>query len=87
MRLECLNFIYSNIDPLLHEHFGLTGCSYHEDQFHDYVIGCLLSCEIKFTVSPDFEFSEIDPCEYLTKASPDYKNWAYAALNIVGPGP
>jgi hypothetical protein len=87
VRLECLNFIYSNIDPLLHEHFGLTACSYHEDEFHDYVMGCLLSCEIKFTVPPDFEFSEIDPCEYLTKASPDYKNWAYAALNIVGPGP
>jgi len=82
VQLECLNFIYSNIDPLLHEHFGLTACEYHEDEFSDYVIGCLVAHEIKFTVPADFEFSEIDPREYLAGASSAYKLWAYGALNI-----
>ena len=85
VQLECLNFIYSNIDPLLYEHFGLIACEYHEDEFHDYVMGCLLTHEIKFTVPTDFEFSEIDPRKSLNKASSSYKTWAYAALNIAEP--
>lgn len=85
VQLQCLNFIYSNIDPLLYEHFGLIACEYHEDEFHDYVMGCLLTHEIKFTVPTDFEFSEIDPRESLNNASSSYKTWAYAALNIAEP--
>lgn len=56
VQYDCLNFIYSNIDPLLQEHFGLVACEFHEDEFHDYVIGCLLAHQIKFTTPEEIFF-------------------------------
>lgn len=82
VKLDCLEFIYLNIDPLLSEHFGLEACRFHEDQFDDYVIGCLLSHQIKFTVPGDVMLTEIDPNEHLQRASIDYKKWASAALKL-----
>lgn len=82
VQFECLNFIYSNIDPMLNEHFGLVACEFHEDEFYDYVIGCLLSRQIIFTVPHDLTLNEIDPYEYLFDASDVYKKWAYEALNL-----
>jgi hypothetical protein len=82
VQYDCLQFIYSIIDPLLHEHFGIIACEFHEDEFHDYVIGCLLSHQIKFTVPKHIELTEIDPQECLRDASKDYRQWAYAALTL-----
>lgn len=82
VQYDCLQFIYSIIDPLLHKHFGIIACEFHEDEFHDYVIGCLLSHQIKFTVPKDIELTEIDPKECLRDASKGYRQWAYAALKI-----
>ncbi|MEM1237772.1 MAG: hypothetical protein AAGI10_12430 [Pseudomonadota bacterium] len=77
---ECLDFIYGNLDPLLDEHFGLCACEYHEDQFPDYVIGCLLAHEIRFSVPTDLQLSEISPSEYLDNCSKNYRNWVEAHL-------
>lgn len=84
-QFECLNFIYSNIDPLLNEHFGLAACQFHEDEFDDYVIGCLLSHQIMFTVPRDIVLSEIDPLTYLEGTSKRYWEWACAALRLKSP--
>ncbi|TNH37641.1 hypothetical protein [Paracoccus haeundaensis] len=85
VQFDCLNFIYSNIDPLLSKHFGIVACEFHEDEFNDYVIGCLLNKQIKFTVPRDVVLHEIDPHQYLQDSSKDYKSWAYAALNVEVP--
>lgn len=82
---ECLNFIYSNIDPLLNEHFGIAACQFHEDEFDDHVIGCLLSHQIKFTVPCGIVLSEIDPLTYLQGCSKPYREWACAALQLKSP--
>lgn len=82
VQYDCLQFIYSIIDPLLHEHFGIIACEFHEDEFDDHVIGCLLSHQIKFTAPKDFELTEIDPQECLRDASKGYRQWAYAALKL-----
>lgn len=85
IQLECLRFIYSNLDPMLRDHFGLTACQYHEDEFDDYVIGALLSHRIKFTAPSDVDLTEIDPHFYLQDASKDYKEWAYHTLGLKMP--
>lgn len=85
IQFDCLNFIYSNIDPLLHEHFGIVACKFHEDEFDDYVIGCLFSHQIKFTVPQEIALTEIDPFQYLQDCSQDYRTWAYAELKLEEP--
>ena len=85
IEFDCLNFIYSNIDPILNEHFGLFACQFHEDEFDDYVIGSLFSHQIKFTVPHDITLTEIDPYLYLKDASKTYKKWAYQALKLKPP--
>ncbi len=85
VQFECLNFIYSNLDPMLYNHFGLFACRFHEDEFDDYIIGCLLSHQIKFTVPDDLTLTEIDPHECLRDASRKYKLWAYEALKLKQP--
>lgn len=78
----CLNFIYSNIDPLLNKHFGIAACEFHEDEFDDYVIGCLFAHQIKFTVPENIVLTEINPHLYLQDCSHEYRTWAYAALKL-----
>lgn len=87
VQFECLNFIYSNVDPLLYEHFGLAACEFHEDEFPDHVVGCLLAHEIEFTVPSALELTEVNPHLYLTDASLSYKTWAYEALRLGPPKP
>ncbi|OLS51883.1 hypothetical protein BV392_07605 [Rhodovulum sulfidophilum] len=85
IQYACLNFIYSNIDPLLNSHFshfGIAACQFHEDEFDDYVIGCLFAHQIKFTAPRDIVLTEIDPHLYLQDCSQEYRTWAYAALKL-----
>lgn len=78
----CLEFSYLNIDPLLKENFDLIACEYHEDMFPDYVIECLLSHQIKFSVPSDLKLTEIEPDDCLANATKSYKEWAHGALKI-----
>lgn len=82
VQYACLDFIYSNIDPLLSKHFGIAACKFHEDEFDDYVIGCLLAHQIRFTVPRDTVLTEIDPNEYLKNCSPVYREWACTELQL-----
>ena len=85
VQYACLNFISSNIDPLLSKHFGIAACRFHEDQFDDDVIGCLLAHQIRFTVPTDITLTEIDPHEHLQGSSKDYRRWACTELKLDSP--
>lgn len=84
VREECLDFIYNNLDPLLRDHFGLCACEFHEDQFPDFVIGCLLAHEIRFSVPADLQLSEISRRKYLRECSNSYRMWAETHFDIMG---
>lgn len=70
-----LRFLYSNIDPLIHKHFGIYAIEYHED-FHvgyDYVVSCLIAHELTFSIPKRFRLTEIDLRECLAKTSTGYR--------------
>lgn len=82
VQYECLKFLYSNVDPLLRDHFGLAACQFHDDDFDDYVVGALLSYQIRFTIPEILDFTEIDPCLRLEEASGEYRQWAIEAMKL-----
>ena len=73
LRRIALEFLYKNIDPLIKKHFDLFAIEHHEDEFYDYVVRCLISHELMFSVPKDFSLSEIDLDEELNDCSPAYK--------------
>jgi hypothetical protein len=85
-RTLSLEFIYTIIDPLIAESFGLCAIEHHEDHSvsYDYVVAALLRREIRFTVPQDFDLSEISMDEELAGASLDYRNWVRQQMKEVG---
>lgn len=83
-----LEFIYTIIDPLIHSQFGLFAIEYHEDLSvsYDYVVGTLLSRQIRFSVPDDFAVTEIDLEDELDGASEIYKEWFRSELRRIGKG-
>ena len=81
-----LDFIYPILDPLITEAFGLFAIEYHEDESvgYDYVVGSLLSRELKFSFPSDFTITEISMLEKLEGASVKYKSWLRTQLKKVG---
>lgn len=81
-----LEFIYTIIDPLIAECFGLFAINYHEDPSvgYDYVVGALLRAEFRFSIPDDFNLTEIDASEELTDASPEYRDWFKTQLERIG---
>ncbi|MGY6629357.1 MAG: hypothetical protein ACXIVL_12645 [Oceanicaulis sp.] len=81
-----LEFIYTIIDPLIFDAFGLFAIEYHEDHVvgYDYIVGALLRSEIKFSIPHDFHIGEIDMREELFGASAKYTDWIRSELNKVG---
>jgi len=69
-----LEFLYKNIDPLIHRYFGLYAIEYHEDVSigYDYVVRCLVGRELFFSIPEDFEVPEINLEEALSKTSHEY---------------
>jgi len=74
-RRLALEFIYNNIDPLIHKHFGLCAIEYHEDMSvgYDYVVSCVIAHELFFSIPQDFCITEINLEEVLSKASAPYR--------------
>ena len=72
-----LGFLYTIIDPLIADAFGLCAIEFHEDHSisYDYVVSALLHSQLKFTVPDDFAITEISMSEGLKGASSAYKNW------------
>lgn len=83
-----LKFIYRIIDPLIAERFDLYAIEHHEDHSigYDYVVGCLMRHQLRFSVPKDFSVSEIDLVEELKGASEDYRSWFHSALVRIGKG-
>ncbi|MEP3893179.1 MAG: hypothetical protein ABJN52_04195 [Litorimonas sp.] len=81
-----LEFIYTIIDPLVSEAFGLCAIEFHEDHSvsYDYVVARLLRSELKFSVPDDFEITEVQMKENLEGASRRYKSWIKTEMTRVG---
>jgi len=77
-----LKFIYSVIDPLINKHFGLNAIEFHEDHSvgYDYVVKCLLSSELRFSMPEDFNLTEISLKEEIKSNSEEYIAWLTSEL-------
>jgi hypothetical protein len=87
-RLLSLEFIYTIIDPLICEHFGIFAIEHHEDHNvgYDYVVGTLLRHQLKFSVPDNFTVGEISIREELELGDADdaYRDWIAGELDRVG---
>jgi len=81
-----LEFIYTIIDPLIAERFGLFAIEYHEDHGmgYDYVVQALLARELRFSIPSNFNVEEFRIAEEIENASVEYRAWLQSALNAVG---
>jgi len=70
-----LEFIYNNIDPLIHKNFGLCAIEFHEDMGvnYDYVVDCLIENELFFSIPDNFRITEIDIHEKLSQTKAEYR--------------
>jgi len=75
LRRLALEFIYKNIDPLIHDNFGLCAIEYHEDHSvgYDYVVSCVVQNELLFSIPDDFGIGEVDLSDDLKATSPEYR--------------
>lgn len=81
-----LEFIYTIIDPLIVERFGLYAIEFHEDHSvgYDYLVSTLLKRQLRFSVPHDFDLTEISVVEALEGSAPEYRAWVEAAFKQVG---
>lgn len=86
LRRLSLEFIYRNIDPLIHKHFGLYAIDYHEDDLigYDYIVECLVKHEILFSIPSNFCIKEVDITETLSNSSSTYISEFKHRLNQSG---
>lgn len=77
-----LEFIYTVLDPLIAERFGIYAIEHHEDHnvSYDYVVACLLRHELRFSLPADFAVTEIDLDKEVGAASGEYRIWFREAL-------
>jgi hypothetical protein len=85
-RALSLEFIYTIIDPLIAQSFGICAIEYHEDHnvSYDYVVNSLLQSDLKFTVPEDFSVTEISMTEALESTSAAYKGWVKEEMKRIG---
>lgn len=81
-----LEFIYNNIDPLIYKHFGLCAVEFHEDTSvgYDYVVNCVISHELFFSIPKDFRITEVDIGETLSKTHNAYRDELTKRLSAAG---
>ena len=81
-----LEFIYTIIDPLIRENFGLSAIEFHEDHSvgYDYVVGCVVRHRLKFSLPDDFKVGEINLREELDGADEEYRSWLEQELKRIG---
>lgn len=80
-----LEFIYTILDPLIADRFGIYAIEHHEDHSisYDYVVACLLRHELRFSLPEDFAVTEIDLNEEVGDASVEYRTWFREALAYI----
>jgi hypothetical protein len=81
-----LEFIYTIIDPMIAEAFGICAIEFHEDHSigYDYIVEQLIRMQLKFTMPDNFDVGEFDMKECLKGASERYRVWMKEALTRVG---
>lgn len=81
-----LEFIYTIIDPLIASEFNLFAIDYHEDHSvgYDHVVGCLLRRGQKFTIPDDFNLTEIDIADEVSRAPRSYQAWIKREMQRIG---
>ena len=86
LRKLSLEFLYNNLDPLINKHFGLCAIEHHEDLSvgYDYVVSCLISHELFFSIPEDFGVTEIDLDEELSNTSDAYREELVRRLSAKG---
>lgn len=79
-------FIYTIIDPLIAQTFGLYAIEFHEDHNigYDYVVKQLLQAGLEFSIPPDFNVGEIDVSECIQNSTEEYRTWIISELHRVG---
>lgn len=77
-----MEFIYTILDPLIADRFGIYAIEHHEDHSvsYDYVVACLLRYELRVSLPEDFAVIEIDLEEEVNAASAEYRIWFCEAL-------
>ena len=82
LRELSLEFIYTILDPLIAERFGIYAIEHHEDHSvgYDYVVACVLRNELRFSLPEDFAVTEVDLNEEVGAASAEYRAWFREAL-------
>ena len=85
-RALSLEFIYTIIDPLIRKNFGLFAIEHHEDHSagYDYVVGCLVRHQLKFSIPKNFDLTEIRLRRELDGAEEDYRTWLANELTRIG---
>lgn len=70
-----LKFIYNNLDPLIHKHFGICAIEYNEDYSvgYDYVVQALINHELRFSLPKRFYVGEFNLSEAVKKTSKAYR--------------
>lgn len=86
LRTLSLEFIYTIIDPLIMEVFGLYAIEYHEDPSvgYDYVVSSLIRRGLKFSIPENFTVAEINIRDELEGKSANYKRWIKTQVKKVG---
>jgi hypothetical protein len=85
-RALSLEFIYTIIDPLICEHFGIFAIEHHEDHNvgYDYVVQALLGRQLKFSVPDDFKVGEFSISKELEDVEEAYRAWMIRELDRIG---
>jgi len=87
LRRLALEFLYKNVDPLIHRHFNLYAIEYHEDDIgYDYVVRCLIWNGLLFSIPNGFVIEELesDVRKALSGASAEYRSEFEKRLSAKG---
>ncbi len=81
-----LEFIYTNIDPLISAHLEMHAIEHHEDHNlgYDHVVAALLRRELKFSIPDNFSTPEISLEREISGASRGYRDWLKGELMRIG---
>ena len=70
-----LEFIYTNIDPLIKKNFGINAIEFHEDCQYDHLVASIVRCQLTFSVPDNFDLTEVRLSEVAKGLEPAYRKW------------
>ena len=70
-----LEFIYTNIDPLIKRFFSAYAIHFHHDVFYDHLVASIVRSQCRFSIPDDFDLTEIRLTDVLRGADLAYRTW------------